>query len=612
MVAALVSTALGSPARADDPGLDGQLDLQPDAASVVRGSSVDVDVLANDSGPGGAALVDPQLAIETVPASGTAEVVDTDGPGGDAPFLRYTPALESPAGDLLVGYRVSDGVLTGTASVTISVQNGAPTAADDSAEVRSSSGTTVLLDVLANDSDIDGGVLSVAPASAPAHGAVTLEAGKLRYDPVDDYVGPDSFTYTISDGQGGRAEATVRVSVLDSTTPMTVNPDSVAATAGVPVSVPVLENDLSGGRDPLTLVGVSAPASGGSAVLSPDGRSIVYTAPASFVGSDTFTYSVGDRRGNVATGQVSATVSAPPIARSVAAGWPTALVVGTRTAIPVSVTGFDATGQSAQLERETSHGWTTVASGTLGGGGGEISLDVSTELADLRPGRRGGEVVLQVLVRAPDGELVASAPESLSVRAFVDIAVSGPLTRKDVRYSYRPGCPVLPASLRRLSVNHWDYSGALKRGTLIVRSDVVRDLKEVFTQAFDTGFQIKKMRPTDKYYNRGRRSPMASDKAAMKAGNTSAFNCRPVVGNPTKRSAHSYGVAIDINAFENPYVVTGGFYPRGAGKYLKRRPCRTGMICAGGVIATTMAERGWPWGARWSRPDYQHFSSSGG
>jgi hypothetical protein len=217
-----------------------------------------------------------------------------------------------------------------------------------------------------------------------------------------------------------------------------------------------------------------------------------------------------------------------------------------------------------------------------------------------------------VLVTTADGRQLTTDPRTATIRALVRISVSGPLTRSDVRYSYRPGCPVRPSALRRLSINYWDYSGALRRGTLIVRSDAVRDLQYVFSEAFGAGFRIKTMKPADAFYAQGRRSPTASDKAAMKAGNTSAFNCRSVVGNPTKRSMHSYGVAIDINTFQNPYVTGSTYYPKGSGEYLKRSPCRKGMICPGGVIATAMRERGWPWGARWSRPDYQHFSANGG
>ena len=54
------------------------------------------------------------------------------------------------------------------------------------------------------------------------------------------------------------------------------------------------------------------------------------------------------------------------------------------------------------------------------------------------------------------------------------------------------------------------------------------------------------------FYAAGRRSPTGSDLAAMRADNTSAFNCRTVTGNPYRLSQHSYGNAIDINTVRNP------------------------------------------------------------
>ena len=347
LVAAVAPTGLAAPAAAEDPALV----VAADAASVVRGTAVEVDVLANDAGPGGAALVDPVLEILTPPSHGQAEVRDVDGPGGLPPVLRYEPALDAPASDALV-YRLTDGDLSGSAQVTFEVSNAAPVPQDDSAQVTSAPGATILIRVLDNDADADLGVLRVASVTSPSHGAVSIESGGVRYDPVDDYLGPDAFTYVVDDGQGGLGSATVAVSVLDSTSPMTLNPDTLAATAGVAVSVPVLANDASGGRDPLALVGVSVPASGGSAVVSADGQAIVYTAPASFVGSDTFAYTVRDRRGNTATGQVTATVTAPAVAREVAFQIPQSLDVGSIYQVAVTVTGFDATGAAAALQRQ--------------------------------------------------------------------------------------------------------------------------------------------------------------------------------------------------------------------------------------------------------------------
>ena len=468
---------------------------------------------------------------------------------GDRRARTWGSALLASGIALTLVLPLGTGVPAAAEDVIAEVGNVPPTAGDDSATVASRAGDTVTIEVLANDSDTDGGTLVVESVDEPLHGIASAEAGTtVAYDPVDDYVGLDEFTYVVSDGQGGVATGLVTITVTDATTPMLLNPDVLAATAGIPATVDVLANDDAGGRDPLTLVSAGATASGTTAsgatvTLDPDGRSVTYTAPATFAGPDGFEYTVRDRLGNLGTGRVDVTVTAP---------------------------------------------------------------------ADPQPPPPPPPPVTEPVPTEPVPPVVEPPPPPVTIPTGADISVSGPLTRRDVPYSYRPGCPVKPSSLRRLTMNYWDYRGVVRRGTLIVRLDAVADMSHVFTEAFDKGFRIKKMKPADAYYKKGRRSPTASDRAAMAAGNTSAFNCRPVVGNPTKRSAHSYGVAIDINTFENPYVVGSGFYPRGAGKYLRRAPCRTGMICPGGTVATAMRQRGWLWGARWSRPDYQHFSANGG
>jgi hypothetical protein len=199
-----------------------------------------------------------------------------------------------------------------------------------------------------------------------------------------------------------------------------------------------------------------------------------------------------------------------------------------------------------------------------------------------------------------------------TVVARPEVTVSGPLTRSAVRWSYRAGCPVPPSGLRRVSINRFTYGRVVARGSLVVRAGAVPDILRVFKASFAARFPVRSMRPSDAYYAGGRRTPMQSDIAAMKADNTSAFNCRPVTGNPYRVSQHSYGNAIDINTVRNPYVVGSRVYPSWARTYLNRRNVRTGMILRSGVIATAMRRNGWPWGARWSHPDYQHFSANGG
>ena len=212
----------------------------------------------------------------------------------------------------------------------------------------------------------------------------------------------------------------------------------------------------------------------------------------------------------------------------------------------------------------------------------------------------------------PNGKKATSARVSRTVVARPDVRVSGPLTRSAVRWSYRAGCPVRPSGLRRITINRFTYGHVVARGSLIARAGAVPDLLRVFKASFASRFPVRSMKPTDAFYAGGRRTPTQSDVAAMKADNTSAFNCRPVTGNPYRVSQHSYGNAIDINTVRNPYVVGSTVYPSFARTYLDRSHVRTGMITRSGVIASTMRRNGWPWGARWSHPDYQHFSANGG
>ena len=94
------------------------------------------------------------------------------------------------------------------------------------------------------------------------------------------------------------------------------------------------------------------------------------------------------------------------------------------------------------------------------------------------------------------------------------------------------------------------------------------------------------------------------------------FNCRPVTGNRYRISQHSYGNAIDINTFENPYVTWSRDYPAAAEyPYYRFRAQNLddhGVISTYSVVAQTFKAFGWVWGGRWSPPDYQHFSSNGG
>ena len=173
----------------------------------------------------------------------------------------------------------------------------------------------------------------------------------------------------------------------------------------------------------------------------------------------------------------------------------------------------------------------------------------------------------------------------------------------DLRFSYRDGGPVAPSELRLVRVSYWGFDGRAHNGSLVVNRRVTRDIVAVFRRLYAARFPIRRMVPVSAY--RG------SDDASMAADNTSAFNCRPVEGTTTW-SMHAYGLAVDLNPVENPYVRGKHVSPPAGARYLDRGRGRAGMAREGGVAVRAFAAVGWEWGGRWtSARDYQHFSTNG-
>ena len=179
-----------------------------------------------------------------------------------------------------------------------------------------------------------------------------------------------------------------------------------------------------------------------------------------------------------------------------------------------------------------------------------------------------------------------------------------PVRWQELRYSYRAGCPVPPSGLRTVRLSYWGFDGQAHRGALVVNRRVTGDVVAIFRRLYEARFPIRRMQPVSAY--RG------SDDASMAADNTSSYNCRRAVGsNSGSWSNHAYGLAIDVNPIENPYVLGSRVLPRAGRAYLDRSRARPGMSTAGGVLVKAFAVRGWEWGGRWSTPDYQHFSPTG-
>ena len=204
---------------------------------------------------------------------------------------------------------------------------------------------------------------------------------------------------------------------------------------------------------------------------------------------------------------------------------------------------------------------------------------------------------------------------AVAVGAFLSVAANAAEPRRfeasiaqvrwaDIRFSYRSGCPVPPSQLRLVRVSHWDFDGRSRTGSLVVNRRVAGSVVRIFRRLYAARFPIRRMVPVSAY--RG------SDDASMAADNTSAFNCRPVVAGAGGWSMHAYGLAVDVNPVENPYVLRGRVLPPAGRRYVDRTRTRPGMAVAGGVLVRSFETERWRWGGRWQgSPDYQHFSTSG-
>lgn len=188
--------------------------------------------------------------------------------------------------------RVTNGVLdlgAAMASITSST-NSPPVATNDSASVDEDQ--PVFISVLANDFDPDGDTVTVSSFTQPSNGSVSNNNGVLTYQGDSNFNGSDSFTYTITDGNGNFDTASVSVTVGAVNDRPIANNDSATTDQEVPVTINVLANDLDPDGDSLAIASVGS-ASNGNVTDNGNGT-VTYTPNPGFFGSDSFTYVVTD------------------------------------------------------------------------------------------------------------------------------------------------------------------------------------------------------------------------------------------------------------------------------------------------------------------------------
>lgn len=171
----------------------------------------------------------------------------------------------------------------------------------------------------------------------------------------------------------------------------------------------------------------------------------------------------------------------------------------------------------------------------------------------------------------------------------------------DCSYSFQEainGIEIPNSILKQISlvdVEYYSFDEKLHRGQILVNKKAAKDIYEIFEFIKSSQFPIAKVIPAVKYN--------WNDDSSMNDNNTTAFNYRKVKGSKVL-SAHSYGLAIDINPLQNPHIKGKSIQPS-KGKYdVKMR----GTILRDSKLVQEFVKRGWQWGGRWrSSRDYQHF-----
>ncbi len=172
--------------------------------------------------------------------------------------------------------------------------------------------------------------------------------------------------------------------------------------------------------------------------------------------------------------------------------------------------------------------------------------------------------------------------------------------------SWHSGCPVAINELRSLQIPYIGFDSKEHIGELVVHKSIAKRTSRLFEELHHLRYPIHKMQPIYVYGG--------SDFRSIEADNTTGFNCRGVFSDSKRWSKHAYGLAIDINPIENPFVFANGHtVHRASRRFLKRVHLNTSTsdrakLVDGDVTIALFKRYGFRWGGNFSPyKDYQHF-----
>ncbi|MCJ8318092.1 MAG: cadherin-like domain-containing protein [Colwellia sp.] len=265
------------------------------------GQPVTAFVIANDTDPENDFIyLLPEIGI---PSHGTAVFASNQ-------TVKYTPNVGYCGPDSFT-YTVTQDVQGTSADIgTVTVICDTPPVAENDAMTIILNGGSVTLDVIANDTDLDGDVLSLLSVGQAAFGQVSIASNKaLKYSYAAGTCKNDSFTYIVTDAATNGKTSTGTVTVTCTSTPPVANEDIIAILGdNASVAIDVLANDISFEGKSLTISSVGEPKNGTATITVVNSNQvIVYQPNALRCGPDDFTYNMSDDIGSQwqVQGQVS-------------------------------------------------------------------------------------------------------------------------------------------------------------------------------------------------------------------------------------------------------------------------------------------------------------------
>ncbi|CAL4869726.1 hypothetical protein MMA231_04018 (plasmid) [Asticcacaulis sp. MM231] len=287
--------------------------------------------------------------------------------------------------------------------------NRSPVANNDT--VATGYGASFTIDPRTNDTDPDNNPLTVTAVSASAHGTTSYSAASVNYAPTAGYYGADSFTYTISDGQGGTATAAVNVTVGTPATP-TVSNKSLSVAYNTAGSVNLAPSGV--------YTSISIPVGPTNGTTSVSGATATYTPTAGYYGSDSFTFAATGPGGTSAPATVSVSVAAPPA--PMASNGSLSVAYNTTGSVGLSPSGVYT---SLSIVTNAGHGVASISgtTATYTPTSGYFGADTFTYRAT-GPGGTSSTATISVSVAVPNLPAVSNVSMSTGYNTAGSVALS--------------------------------------------------------------------------------------------------------------------------------------------------------------------------------------------